>query len=263
MHKSEQYGKICYNKPTNKNLTAADFARKLERFLPYSYKEIITGIEELLENCVLVIEENALCQKRMIRDNETSIKRGESGRKGMRNRYSIHREESKKSAEKDKKICYNKTLTNTEDENEYEYSHSPGGAGGKKVETPNVENHCTEGGETFCEVLDELSFESVWAMYERKGNKKTSKRKWDGLPKKSKVLAAAHIPRYVAATPEIQYRKNFEAYINQEAWNDQIVTKNGTCRNDCKASNGGLDAKLAESIAAGIARAQANKANQG
>jgi uncharacterized protein YdaU (DUF1376 family) len=38
-----------------------------------------------------------------------------------------------------------------------------GGTGGK-IETPNVENHCTEG-----EVLDELSFENVWAMYGRKG----------------------------------------------------------------------------------------------
>jgi hypothetical protein len=248
MHKSEQYGKICYNKTSNKNLTAADFARKLERFLPYSYKEIITGIEELLENCVLVIEGCALCQKRMIRDNEISIKRRESGRKGMRNRYSIHRENNKKSAGKDKKICYNKTsnknLTNSENENEYEYeveniNSLEKGVTGEKTENgesekslqefagskpPNVENSCTEGED--CAVLEELSFENVWVMYGRKGNRKSSQRRWDGLPKKAKLLAVVHIPRYVAATPEIRYRKNFETYINQEVWNDQIITRN-------------------------------------
>jgi uncharacterized protein YdaU (DUF1376 family) len=130
-------------------------------------------------------------------------------------------------------------------------------------ETPNVENHCTEGEDTSCEVLDELSFENVWSMYGRKGNRKTSLRRWDGLPKKAKQLAARHIPRYVAATPEVQFRKNFETYINQEAWNDQIITRHGTNSNGCKASDGGLDAELAESIAAGIARAKANQAKRG
>ena len=79
--------------------------------------------------------------------------------------------------------------------------------------------------ETFCEVLDELDFESVWAMYQRKGNKKTSQSKWDRLPKKTKMLAVEHIPRYVKSTPVLKYRKNFEVYINQEAWNDIIISE--------------------------------------
>jgi uncharacterized protein YdaU (DUF1376 family) len=137
-----------------------------------------------------------------------------------------------------------KTITKTkasrdenENINEDENVNTLKGGTGGKVETPNVENHCTEGEDTFCEVLDELSFESVWVMYGRKGNKKSSQRRWDGLPKKAKLLAVAHIPRYVAATPEIQYRKNFETYINQEAWNDQIITKNGTERRFTSTEN--------------------------
>jgi hypothetical protein len=128
-------------------------------------------------------------------------------------------------------------------------------------EAPNVENHCTEGEETFSEVLDELSFENVWVMYGRKGNRKSSRRRWDGLPKKAKQLAVVHIPQYVAATPDMQYRKNFETYINQEAWNDRIITRNETNRNNCKANDGGLNAEFAKHIAAGIARARANLAN--
>jgi hypothetical protein len=145
MHKSEQYGKFCYNKTDNKKVTVSDFARKLERFLPYSYKEIITGIEELLENCVIELDGCALCQKRMIRDNEISLKRGESGKKGMEKRYSIQ----KVNGEKDKKICYNKnltnTLTNTESENEYENEYlnfQEKGGMGKKPKTANLKNHC-------------------------------------------------------------------------------------------------------------------------
>lgn len=80
------------------------------------------------------------------------------------------------------------------------------------------------------EVLDEFSFENVWAMYGRKGNKKTSNRRWDALTNKAKQLAITHIPRYVDSTPNIQYRKNFETYINQEAWNDEILTSDEKSR---------------------------------
>jgi hypothetical protein len=77
-----------------------------------------------------------------------------------------------------------------------------------------------------CDVLDKnLSFETVWEQYEHKGNRKTSERKWNSLPKKARELAVVHIPKYVLATPEKQYRKNFETYINQEAWNDEIISK--------------------------------------
>jgi hypothetical protein len=313
MHKAEQYGKICYNKTPNKILTGTiNAAQKLVRFLPFSYEEIFAGIEELLEQKVIYDDGFSLCQKRMIADNDISLKRSNSGKKGMKKRY-----------QKSKKICYNKTpnetLTNTESEYEYENIYintlKKGGAGGKNKNSPNVENHCTEGDKktengksekssqefaaenedanrgdlsheknqggqiitedresaadakktsktglctpninpqktengksekssqefAAAEVLDELSFENVWAMYERKGNRKSSQRRWDGLPKKAKLLAVAHIPRYVAATPEIQYRKNFETYIGQEAWNDEIITKNGTDSRFTSTENG-------------------------
>jgi hypothetical protein len=89
------------------------------------------------------------------------------------------------------------------------------------------ENEKEKGTENFCEVFDELSFENAWAMYGRKGNKKSSIQKWDKLKNHCRLAALKHIPDYVAATPDIQYRKNFETYINQEAWNDEIVKKNG------------------------------------
>ncbi|MDR2906552.1 MAG: YdaU family protein [Bacteroidales bacterium] len=73
------------------------------------------------------------------------------------------------------------------------------------------------------EVLDELSFEKIWALYERKGNRKTCERKWANLKNHCREAVFAHVQRYVDATPEIQYRKNFETYLNQECWNDEII----------------------------------------
>lgn len=71
--------------------------------------------------------------------------------------------------------------------------------------------------------LDEFSFEHAWELYEKKGTSKVARRRWDNLTKAKKQLALRHIPLYVAATPVKQYRKNFETYLNQEAWNDEIL----------------------------------------
>ena len=70
----------------------------------------------------------------------------------------------------------------------------------------------------------EFSFENVWEQYGKKGNRKTSKAKWDRLSNTNKALALKHIPRYVGATPDKQYRKNFETYLNQEVWNDNLLS---------------------------------------
>ncbi|MDR1652896.1 MAG: hypothetical protein LBS01_04490 [Prevotellaceae bacterium] len=126
-------------------------------------------------------------------------------KKGKKNPYYDDQEDNPKDNPKDNP----NTVNENRDENE---NRDIGGMGEKEGEPE----------KKLQEADDELSFEKVWAMYGRKGNKKTSQRKWDRLPKKAKQLAVVHIPKYVAATPDIQYRKNFETYINQEAWNDKI-----------------------------------------
>lgn len=69
----------------------------------------------------------------------------------------------------------------------------------------------------------ELAFENIWELYGKKGNRKTSIQRWDRLSKAKKKLALANIPLYVKTTPDKQFRKGFEVYINQEVWNDEIV----------------------------------------
>lgn len=70
----------------------------------------------------------------------------------------------------------------------------------------------------------ELEFDAIWLTYERKGNRKTSKARYVKLSESDRDAIFKHVPIYVRSTPEKQYRKNFEAYINQEVWNDEVVT---------------------------------------
>jgi hypothetical protein len=75
---------------------------------------------------------------------------------------------------------------------------------------------------------NDFGFETVWEIYGRKGNKKTSQKKWANLKNHCREAALSHIPLYVESTPDKQYRKNFETYLNQECWNDEIINRNGS-----------------------------------
>jgi hypothetical protein len=74
--------------------------------------------------------------------------------------------------------------------------------------------------------VDHQEFERVWEMYGRKGNKKTSRSRFVKLGINTKQAIYNHLPAYIASTPDKQYRKGFEVYINLECWNDEIVTSN-------------------------------------
>lgn len=77
-------------------------------------------------------------------------------------------------------------------------------------------------------------FDNAWTLYEKKGNRKTSLAKWIKLSNDQKALALQKIPAYVKSTPDKQYRKNFETWIYQECWNDEIpVKQTGLFGNNC------------------------------
>ena len=85
MHKSDEYGKIrCTFKSRDKT---ACFAEKLSKHLPFTQQDIKVGLEELVNNRVLFIEDDCLCQKRMIKDGQLSEKRSAYGKIGMARRW--------------------------------------------------------------------------------------------------------------------------------------------------------------------------------
>ena len=114
MHKAEVYGTLLLKQKDSKSDSKIkNFAIKLVKQLPYTEEVIERALTELTEEGVLHIEGNFLYQKRMVRDNELSIKRASAGKKGGENK-----------AEKEKQFAKGfaiaKTLANSEYENEYE-----------------------------------------------------------------------------------------------------------------------------------------------
>jgi hypothetical protein len=79
--------------------------------------------------------------------------------------------------------------------------------------------------------VDDYQFEGMWEAYGKKGNKKTSRAKFNKLDILDQNLIYDHIPIYVLSTPDKQYRKNFETYLNQECWNDEVITNENSQSN--------------------------------
>ena len=67
--------------------------------------------------------------------------------------------------------------------------------------------------------VSDYSFETVWTMYGKPvGNVEVLKAKWNSLSAKNKDNILDYIPLYVASTPEIRYRKNFENFLSERYW---------------------------------------------
>ncbi len=65
----------------------------------------------------------------------------------------------------------------------------------------------------------DYSFETVWEMYGKPvGNVEGLKEKWNSLSAKNKDSILAYIPLYVASTPEVRYRKNFDNFLSERYW---------------------------------------------
>jgi uncharacterized protein YdaU (DUF1376 family) len=77
---------------------------------------------------------------------------------------------------------------------------------------------------TLVEKPDDSEFESLWILYGKKGNRKTSLQKFNRLNKTNLALLKNHLPKYVQSTPDLQYRKGLQSYIEKECWNDEITT---------------------------------------
>jgi hypothetical protein len=100
-------------------------------------------------------------------------------------------------------------------------------------------------------VIDSISFEIFWNLYDKKvGNKSKLVKKWDKLKEGTQLQILKHVELYIQSTQEKRFRKNPETYFNNESWNDEIIeVNNGTHQQ----INGGFSEEglrdLSESIA--------------
>ncbi|MCK5614185.1 hypothetical protein KAR91_70625 [Candidatus Pacearchaeota archaeon] len=76
------------------------------------------------------------------------------------------------------------------------------------------------------------TFEDFWTAYNKKvGSKEKCKKKFNKLSQDIKEQIMSHIFEYVKATPDKQFRKHPESYLNGKAWNDEIINTNGKGQN--------------------------------
>ncbi len=74
------------------------------------------------------------------------------------------------------------------------------------------------------EVKDEYTFERAWNLYDKKvGCKDKLRKKWNSMSKADRKAATEYVPLYVIATEDKKYRKNFQTFLNQRGWEDEII----------------------------------------
>ena len=74
------------------------------------------------------------------------------------------------------------------------------------------------------EVKDEYTFERAWDLYDKKvGCKAKLEKKWNSMSQKDRKAAIEYIPLYVISKPDKQYRKNFQTFLNQRGWEDELI----------------------------------------
>lgn len=83
MHKSKEYGCVLLKQKYKQiDNQSNNFALQLDRQMPYSINEIQSGIEELINEGVIILVADKLTQPRMVKDNDISLKRSIAGKKG-------------------------------------------------------------------------------------------------------------------------------------------------------------------------------------
>lgn len=67
-------------------------------------------------------------------------------------------------------------------------------------------------------------FDVFWNLYDKKSsNKKMCQRKWIKFSEDKRAKIIHHLRAYVKSTPEKEFRKNAETYLNQEHWLNEIL----------------------------------------
>lgn len=74
------------------------------------------------------------------------------------------------------------------------------------------------------EIKDEYTFERAWNLYDKKvGCKAKLEKKWNSMSQKDRKAAIEYIPLYVISQPDKQFRKNFQTFLNQRGWEDELI----------------------------------------
>lgn len=213
MHKSHDYGKILLRqkfKQTDRQIL--NFAKMLARQMPYEADVIERALTELVEEEVLFLDGDCLCQKRMIKDGEISDKRSKSGKKGAEK---LH-EGKMQSGNFAKSFATAKAVANSEIENEYENE--------SEIDSDIKDIAITKQRSTN-RLTKEQMFEIFWEAYPNKKAKGDARRAFNKVKVPLEVLLNA----IEAQKHSRQWTKDGGQFIpypatwlNREGWGDKL-----------------------------------------
>lgn len=105
---------------------------------------------------------------------------------------------------------------------------------------------------------DEYTFDNIWNLYDKKvGCKDKLKKKWNSMSKADRKAATDYVPAYVLATKDKKYRKNFQTFLNQRGWEDELV--GGTPPPAVTNETASTTSQLIQKTKANIAKEQAGQ----
>ena len=202
LHKMDEYGVILLKgkeKKHESNIT--NFAYKLVRQMPYDVACIERSLSELVDEGVLTLEGDRLFQKRMIKDNDISVKRSAAGKKGgLRTQQALQDNLPKQNDEEDADICQSKKQEAAEEPEE--------------KPKPN---------------LIEERFKIFWKAYPRKSSKGGAEKAWRKIAPSQKLFDEIMAALEVAKKCE-QWKKDNGQFIpypatwlNQKRWEDEYI----------------------------------------
>ena len=211
LHKSDPYGTILLKQNDKPDLNfASNFASKIMKLLPIERDVLIAAITELVNEKCLTIEGNKLFQKRMVRDNEISLIRSETGKKGGLKTQKIAKAKVKAPAKAKAKANADIDIDIVNDID---------------IDVESDVRRTT---------LSETRFNDFWDAYPNKKGKKAAFAAW----KKAKVTADLHAKLLSAIRLQKtsaqwqkdngQYIPNPATWLNQGRWDDEISSKEQT-----------------------------------
>lgn len=72
-------------------------------------------------------------------------------------------------------------------------------------------------------IEDKIAFEVFWNLYGKKVDRRKCEGKWNRLTKAEQETCIKKLPEYIVATPDIQFRRNPETYLNNKSWENEII----------------------------------------
>lgn len=72
------------------------------------------------------------------------------------------------------------------------------------------------------------SFDDFWNVYDKKQDRPKCEKKWKDIKQGAREKIMQHLELYVRSTPDVKYRKNPLTYLNNQSWENEIITSKPT-----------------------------------